>query len=138
MGASLVVTWSVALIVKLQLPARLGPVRQGHFGFAESFAAMFFAALSLGVDVHIMKEVAVRPKYASEVVGGVLGLRLLLSFLIFPAMAVVLLLTGRSGEILAAVMVFGASYHLMAVNATLGAVLQANSRVGPAVVANIV
>ena len=71
MGPLLIVTWSVALIVKLQLPARLGPVRQGHFGFAESFAAMFFATLTLGVDTYIMKEVAVRPKHASDVVGGV-------------------------------------------------------------------
>jgi O-antigen/teichoic acid export membrane protein len=137
MGGSLLITWSVALIVKLRVPTYLGVVRGGHFAFAESFASSFFAVLGLGVDVHLMKEVAVRPKYASEVVGGVIVLRLLLTLLIFPAMAIVLLRTGRSGEILSAVMIFGASQHLMALNATLGAVLQANSRVGPAVIANI-
>src|SRR5260370_42553 len=138
MGGSLLITWSVALIVKLRVPAYLGPVRQGDFGFADSFAAMFFAVLGLGIETHLIKEAAVRPKYASDIVGGVLILRILVSLVIFPAMAVVLWATGRSGGVLTAVMVFGAGYHLMAVNATLGAVLQANSRVGPAVVANIV
>src|SRR4051812_28300270 len=38
LGSSLLLTWAVALIVKLQLPAQLGPIRQGHFAFAESFA----------------------------------------------------------------------------------------------------
>jgi O-antigen/teichoic acid export membrane protein len=137
MGGSLLITWSVALIVKLRVPAHLGPVGQGHFGFADSFAAMFFAVLGLGIDVHIMKEVAVRPKYASEVVGGVLALRALLSLVIFPVMGTVLWVTGRQGDVFFAVMVFGASYHLMALNATLGAVLQANSRVGAAAVANV-
>jgi O-antigen/teichoic acid export membrane protein len=137
MGGSLLITWSVALIVKLRVPAYLGPVRQGHFGFADSFAAMFFAVLGLGIDTHIMKEVAVRPKYASDVVGGVLVLRLLMTLALFPAMGLVLWMTGRTGEILVAVMVFGLAYLLTAVNATLGAVLQANSKVGPAVIGNI-
>lgn len=137
MGGSLLITWSVALLVKLRVPRYLGPIGQGHFGFADSFAAMFFAVLSLGIDVHVMKEVAVRPKYASEVVGGVFALRTLMSLVIFPVMAAVLWVTGRRGEILLAVLVFGASYHLTALNATLSAVLQANTRVGPAALANI-
>ncbi len=125
MGGSLLITWSVALIVKLRVPAYLGPVRQGDFGFADSFAAMFFAVLGLGIETHLIKEAAVRPKYASDIVGGVLILRILVSLVIFPAMAVVLWATGRSGGVLTAVMVFGAGYHLMAVNATLGAVGEA-------------
>jgi O-antigen/teichoic acid export membrane protein len=138
MGGSLVITWSVAMIVKLHVPAHLGPIRQGHFGFAESFATMFFAMLGLGVDTHIMKEVAVRPKYASDVVGGVFAVRGALSTVLFAAMAATLWFTGRSGDIFLAALVFGASNVLMAINGTLGAVLQAIARVGPAVVANIV
>src|ERR1700678_2280283 len=53
MGGSLLVTWSVAMIVKLRVPAHLGPVLQGRFSFAESFPAMFFAALGLGIDLHL-------------------------------------------------------------------------------------
>jgi O-antigen/teichoic acid export membrane protein len=137
MGGSLLVTWSVALIVKLHVPAHLGPVRQGHFGFAESFATMFFAVLGFGVDVHIIKEVAVRPRYGSDIIGGIFVLRALTSIALFAAMGVVLVVTGRPPDVIAAAFVFGASCLLMAVNASLGAVLQAISKVGPAVVANI-
>ncbi len=137
MGASLVVTWSVALIVKLQLPARLGPVRQGHFGFAESFAAMFFATLNLGVDTYIMKEVAVRPKHASDVVGGVFALRTLMSVGLFVVMAAVLWVTGRSGDILLTALVFGLINLLTAINGTLGIVLNTTARVGHAAASNI-
>jgi O-antigen/teichoic acid export membrane protein len=138
MGGSLLITWTVAMIVKLRVPAHLGPVRQGHFGFAESFATMFFAVLGLGIDTHIIKEVAVRPKYASDIVGGVFTLRGLMSAVLLVAMGVTLAVTGRSGEVLVAALVFGGSQVLMALNGTLGAILQAIPLVGPAVVANIV
>jgi O-antigen/teichoic acid export membrane protein len=137
MGASLVVTWSVAIIVKLQVPAHLGPVRQGHFGFAESFAAMFFATLGLGVDTYIAKEVAVRPKHASDLVGGVFALRVVISFFLLAIMAVVLWATGRSTEIQLAVLVFGVANLLTAINGTLGVVLNTTPRVAAAAASNI-
>jgi O-antigen/teichoic acid export membrane protein len=137
MGASLLVTWSVALIVKLQVPAHLGPVRQGHFGFAESFAAMFFTVLGLGVDTYIVKEVAVRPKHASDVVGGVFALRIAMSLVLFPVMGGVLWATGRSTEILLTAMVFGLVNLLTTLNGTLGIVLNTTPRVGAAAAANI-
>lgn len=137
MGASLLVTWTVALIVKLQVPARLGPVRQGHFGFAESFAMMFFTVLGLGVDTYIAKEVAVRPKHASDVVGGIFALRVVMSLLLFPAMGAVLWVTGRSREVLLASLVFGLVNLLTTLNGTLGIVLNTTPSVGAAAVANI-
>ncbi len=137
MGGSLLITWSVAMIVKVRVPALLGPVRQGHFGFAEGFAAMCFGILGLGIDTHIMKEVAVRPKYASDVVGGVFALRSFLSVVIFAAMGAFLWGTGRPKEVVSAAMVFGTVNVLLSMNASLGAILQAVSRVGPAVVSNI-
>ena len=137
MGGSLLVTWSVALVVKLHVPAHLGPIRQGHFGFAESFAAMFFAVLGLGIDTYLIKEISVRPKHATDVVGGVFALRLMISIVLFVAMGVVLRATGRSWEIFFAVAIFGLANLLMAMNSTLGAILQATSHVGPAVVSNI-
>jgi O-antigen/teichoic acid export membrane protein len=137
MGASLLVTWSVALIVKLQVPAHLGPVRQGHFGFAESFATMFFTILGLGVDTYIVKEVAVRPKHASDVVGGVFALRVAISLVLFPVMGGVLWVTGRSREILLTAMVFGLINLLTTLNGTLGIVLNTTARVGAAAASNI-
>src|ERR1041385_8177257 len=79
LGGSLVLTWSVALIVKLQLPAHLGPIRQGRYGFAEGFAGMWFSAVSLGIETYVFKEVPVRPKHASDFMGGVFALRGLIS-----------------------------------------------------------
>jgi O-antigen/teichoic acid export membrane protein len=138
MGGSLLLTWSVAMIVKLRVPAHLGPVRQGQFGFAESFATMFFATMSLGIDTYLIKEVAVRPRHASDIVGGVFALRLVLTFVLLAAMVAVLALTGRPHDVLLAALVFGLINLLMAANATLGAVLAAISLVGPSVIANIV
>jgi O-antigen/teichoic acid export membrane protein len=138
LGGSLLVTWSVALIVKLQIPAHLGPVRQGHFGFAESFAAMFFSFLGLGVDTYVIKEVPVRRKHASDFVGGVFALRVILGVVVGVAMAITLRVTGRAGDIELAAIVFGATQLLININATLAAVLQAVSRVGRLAVANIV
>jgi O-antigen/teichoic acid export membrane protein len=137
MGGSLLITWTVAMIVKLHVPAHLGPIRQGHFGFAENFATMFFSTLGLGVDTHIIKEVAVRPRYASDIVGGVFALRAFLCVALFVAMGAALWFTGRSGEVFYAALIFGGSQVLLSGNATLGAVLQAVSKVGPAAVSNV-
>jgi O-antigen/teichoic acid export membrane protein len=137
MGSSLIITWSVALIVKLQLPARLGPVRQGHFGFSESFAAMFFATLGLGIDTYLAREAAVRPKHASDVVGGVFALRVAMSVVLFGAMLVVLRVTARPPEVLLAVLVFGVTNLLTSIVATLGVLLNTTPRVGAAAASNI-
>jgi O-antigen/teichoic acid export membrane protein len=138
LAGSLILTWSIALIVKLRVPAHLGPVRQGHFGFAESFAAMFFSTIGLGVDIYIMKEVPVRPRHASDFVGGIFALRGLISVVLFSAMLVTLHETSRPSEIQLTVIVFGLSQLAMTVNGTLASVMQAASRVGPLAVANVV
>lgn len=137
LGGSLILTWSVALIVKLQIPAHLGPVRQGHFGFAEGFALMFFSAINLGIDTYVIKEVPVRPAHASDFIGGVFALRVALSLLLFGAMGTVLWLTGRSVEIQLTAAAFGAGQVLMSMNATLASVLQAVTHVGRLAVANV-
>jgi O-antigen/teichoic acid export membrane protein len=137
LGASLILTWSVAMIVKLQVPAHLGPLRQGHFGFAESFAVLFFTCLGLGVDVHIMKEAAVRPKYATEVVGGLFALRAIMSVAIMAAMTATLWVTRRPVEIVLTAAVFGLAYMVIANNGTLMIVLQAAASVGRVAIANV-
>jgi O-antigen/teichoic acid export membrane protein len=137
LAGSLILTWSVAMIVKLQVPAHLGPVRQGHFGFAENFAALFFACTGLGFDTYVMKEVSVRAKHASEVVGGVFALRTIMSAVLLIAMIATLWITRRPREILLTAVVFGVSNLLIANNLTLGAVLQAGSRVGGIATSNV-
>jgi O-antigen/teichoic acid export membrane protein len=136
-GGSLIITWSVALIVKLDVPAHLGPIRQGYFGFAESFATMFFATLGLGIDMYVVKECAVRPKHASDILGGVFALRAAMSTAIFAAMVVVLRVTHRPAEVLLTVLVFGLTNVAMSAAGTFVSILQAISYVSPAVIANI-
>ncbi len=137
LAGSLMVTWSVAMIVKLQVPAHLGPIRQGQFGFAESFAGMFFTTIGLGIDTYVMKEVSVRPKHASEFTGGVFALRILISIGLFGAMGATLWATGRPREIQLAVAVFGLIQLVMCCNSTLSAILQATTHVGRLAIANV-
>jgi len=98
---------------------------------------MFFTVLGLGVDTYIVKEVAVRPKHASDVVGGVFALRVAMSLVLFPVMGGVLWATGRSSEILLTAMVFGLINLLTTLNGTLGIVLNTTARVGAAAASNI-
>ena len=138
LGGSLLLTWSVALVVKFQIPHHLGPVRHGYFGFAESFATMFFSIIGLGIDTYVVREIPVRVEHASDFMGGVFALRSLVSLLLFAAMATTLWATGRTGEIQAAVAVFGATQLLVCFNGTLAAVLQATTHVGRLAIANVV
>jgi O-antigen/teichoic acid export membrane protein len=137
LGGSMILTWTLALYVKFRVPDRLGPVLQGQFNFAESFSGMFFTLIGLGVETYISKEVAVRPKHASDFFGGVTLLRLVISALIIGGELVSLNATHRSGEIQAAVVVFGMVSIFYQLNATLAAVLQANSKVGGLATANV-
>jgi O-antigen/teichoic acid export membrane protein len=137
LGSSLIATWSVAMIVKLQVPAHLGPVRQGHFGFAESFAAVFFTCLGLGIDTYLLKEVSVRPDHASDVVGGALVLRGLMSVVILAAMTATLWITRRPAETVLTAAVFGVAYLVTTNNGTLAVVLQAAGRVGWVAASNV-
>jgi O-antigen/teichoic acid export membrane protein len=137
LGGSLLATWALALVVRLQVPAHLGPVRQGYYGFAEAFATMFFTAIGFGVDTYVMKEVPVRPKHASDFVGGIFALRSALSLFLLAAMAITLRVTHRPLEIQLAVAVFGLSQLAISVNNTLARVLQAATNVGRLAVANV-
>lgn len=138
LAGSLIATWSVALIVKLQVPIHLGPIRQGHFSFAESFATLFFIFIGLGVDTYIIKEVSVRPRHASDLVGGVVALRAVISIVLLAAIAGSLKATGRVGEILPTALVFGVANFGISTNATLSAVLQATGHAGRVATANVV
>jgi O-antigen/teichoic acid export membrane protein len=137
LGGSLLITWSVALIVRFQIPAHLGPTRVGHFGFAESFAGMFISLTGLGIETYVVKEISVRPSHASDFVGGVFAVRAVLFAVLLGAMMVTLKLTGRTGEILPTVAVFAATQFFIALNLTLAAILQATSKVGRLAISNV-
>jgi len=137
LGASLVLTWSVALVVRFFLPRYLGPARFGVFNFAESFAAAFFVLLGLGVETYIQKEIPVRPAHASDFFGGLVVLRLGMSAVLFGAMAGVMALAHRPWEVQRVVFIFGVVHLVAAVSGNLTALLHAARTVDELAVVNV-
>jgi O-antigen/teichoic acid export membrane protein len=137
LGTSLLLTWSVALVVRIFLPRYLGPSLFGTFNFADSFCTTFFVFLGLGVDTYIQKEIPIRPEHASDFFGGFILLRLGMSALLFAAMAVVLALTHRAPMVQRVVFIFGLAQMLVALNGNLAALLHAARSVSELAVVNV-
>ena len=135
LASSLLITWGVALVVTFKLPKYLGPEHFGHYKFGDQFAMSLAVFLSLGVDTYISREVAVRPKHASDFFGGVLATRALV---IVPlAIFAVFFLHGAAAERRIAAGLFGIAYLFTTLNNTFQQTLQAASRVGKLAVANV-
>ena len=137
LGTSLLLTWSVALIVRFFLPRYLGPELFGTFNFADSFCATFFAFLGLGVDTYIQKEIPVRPGHASDFFGGFLFVRLLMSAGLFVIMALVLAVTHRPPAVQRVVFIFGVAQMFVALNGNLASLLHASRNVSELSVINV-
>jgi O-antigen/teichoic acid export membrane protein len=136
-GLSLVCTWSVALIVKVQLPRFLGPERFGDLNFADTFAATFLGLIEFGFDVYIQKEVSVRPRHASDFLGGMLLFRGAVAAGLIALMFALLRMNDRPVEVQIAATIFALAYLLASFNATFGTLLQSSLRVGRFAVANV-
>lgn len=137
LGGSLLATWTIALVVRFQLPRHLGPERFGAYNFCDYFAASYFAFAGLGINTYIQKEVSVRPQHISDFFGGTLVLRALLSGLLVGGMLVTLLWTGRSEQMPLA-LVFAASQFVLLVNGSLAATMQAATKVGALASINVI
>lgn len=137
LGTSLLCTWSLALLVRVLLPRWLGPDTFGAFTFADGFTATFFIVLGLGVETYIQKEIPVRPAHASDFFGGVIVLRVVLAALLLGAMSLVLGAMHRSTLVFELVLVFGAGQLLLAINTSLGSLLQASRSVGGLALVNV-
>jgi O-antigen/teichoic acid export membrane protein len=131
----MLLTWSVALIVAFKLPKYLGPVLFGHYKFGDQTAFVGAVFLSLGVDTYISREIAVRPKHASDFFGGLLVARTLM---IVPLLGIALFyLHGKVYERQLAAMLFGIAYLFTALNQTFQQILQATSKVDRLAIANV-
>ncbi|MBX3190065.1 MAG: flippase [Labilithrix sp.] len=136
LAASMILTWGVALIVTFKLPKYLGPERFGHYRFGDQFAMSLAVFLSLGVDTYISREIAVRPKHASDFFAGVLVTRALV---LLPLVVVAyFVLDGEVHERRVAAVLFGLAYVFTALNQTFQQTLQASSQVGGLAIANVV
>ena len=129
LGASLLGTWAVALIVRIYLPRHLGPDAFGAYQFAEGFTMMLFTATSFGVETYVRKEVTTRPEHASEFIGGIFALRVALSVVLLAASLWWLSSAGKPDELLWLVTLIGVGQALVVLNGTYSALLHAVGRV---------
>lgn len=136
LASSLVLTWGVALIVAFKLPKYLGPTPYGVYQMGESWGLAGAVFLTLGVDTYISREIAIRPKHASDFFGGLLAARA--ATLIPVVLVSVGLLYSDIPERRLSVFLFGIAYVFYAMNQTFQQMLQAASKVGGLAIANVV
>lgn len=136
LATSLVLTWGVALVITFKLPKYLGPLFWGYYKYGFEYAATLAVFVGFGVDTYISREVAVRPKHASDFFGGIVAFRTLA--------LVPLFLYGwfhlghKLPEERLAAALFGVTQVFIVMNLTFQQTLQAASRVGGLAVANVV
>lgn len=138
LGGSLLATYVIALGVRFLLPAHLGPENLGRFNWADSFSAVFFLALQLGLEMYIRKEVTRRPAHASDFFGTTLLIRLGLTVLLLGVLSGVMAYQGDPPEVRQLVYVFAVSQALVITNASVAALLHAKGKVGGLSVSNII
>jgi O-antigen/teichoic acid export membrane protein len=129
LGSSLLLTWGIALGMRLYIPRFLGPEKFGVLSFAQAFTTAAFIVLALGTDNYIRREIAVRPDHASDFMGGVLVLRAFLLVLVFVGMEAVLQLMGRGEEARYLVYWFGIAQFFFVFGNTSAALLHAKGEV---------
>ncbi len=135
LGASLLITWSVALVVTFALPRALGALPFGYYRYGFEFSALLAVFAGLGVDTYISREVPVRPSHASEFFGGVLVLR---AVLLVPLYAYGWFhLRDKTADERIAAALFGLTHAALLTSQTLQQILQAASRVDGLAIANV-
>lgn len=137
LGSSLMLTWSVALLVRLFLPRTLGPDVFGSYNFADGLALTAFGFLNLGLDTYIQREVSVRPAHASDFFGGVTSIRAALTFAVFGIMAAVLRARGSGPDVWGAAFLFGLAQSFSQTSNSLAAMLQAARQVRGLAIGNV-
>jgi O-antigen/teichoic acid export membrane protein len=138
LGGSLVLTWSLALGVRIFLPRYLGPAQFGVYNFTDAFAATAFVLVALGVDTYVHKEIPGRVEHASDFFGGAMLVRLAISVALLAGMELLLFLTHRSHEIQLLVFIFGWAQLFQSVNDTQASLLHAVGKVRGLAAANVV
>lgn len=136
LATSLVLTWGVALVITFKLPRYLGPLHLGFYKYGLDFATMLAVFLGFGIDTYVSREIAVRPKHASDFFGGVVLLRsvALVPLFLFGWF----FLQHKAPEERLAAVLFGVTQIFVVLNATFQQMLQAASEVGGLAVANVV
>lgn len=136
LASSLILTWGVALVITFKLPKYLGPLHLGFYKYGLDYATTLAVFIGFGVDTYISREVAVRPKHASDFFGGII---------LFRTIALIPLfcfgwfhLSHKLPEERLAAALFGVTQVFVVLNQTFQQTLQAASQVGGLAIANVV
>jgi O-antigen/teichoic acid export membrane protein len=138
LALSLTATWSLALIVRIQLPRHLGPVTYGHLNFAESFAAAFFVFIGFGLETYVQKEVSINPDHASDFFAGMALVRGIVSVFLCAALSVTLLVTHRPASLQGLVLVSAITQYVIGFGQILSSSLRASTSVDVLAAVNVV
>jgi O-antigen/teichoic acid export membrane protein len=136
--ASLVGTLGVSVAVRIWLPRFLGPDTFGRLHFSEEFSAAAMYFTTLGVETYIKREIATRPRHASDFFGGLVLVRLLVTLAVYLAMAGTLYLMGIPRSDWHLVYAFGLGQVAFVFNTSIASCLQAVGNVRAIAVTNVV
>jgi len=134
---SLLCTYGISIAVTTTLPRTLGPELFGKFNIADDLSGFVFVVLTLGIDVYIRKEVALRPTHASEFLGGLFAVRVVLTVLLLAALSFTLPLTGRTVLDQNLVYILGLAQLFIMMNESLSACLHAKGQVDGLSIVNV-
>jgi O-antigen/teichoic acid export membrane protein len=137
LGGSLLVSYVIAFGLQMLVPRLLGPASFGQYNWAIGTTTAFFILSTLGLDVYIRKEVAVRREHVSEFFGGTLLLQGVLAALLLGALLLLMHLRGEPPEVRALVLLLGFYQFFLRLNGILAAVLHAHEKVDGLSVAHI-
>ena len=138
LGASLMVTWGISLLILLFLPRWLGqPELFGILKTADELTAVCFVALSFGLDIYIRKEIPVRPEHANEFFGAVMLFRLGLTLLLLGGLAGFVWLKGANPLEMRLTLLFGVAQSFSIIKESLAALLHARGTVDGLSINNI-
>ncbi len=137
LGLSLVLTWTVALGVRLVLPRHLGPETFGAFQFADAITTTLFVLTGLGLETYIRKEAVTQVDSASGFLGGVFVIRLALSAVVVVILLAMLAHAGKPTLVRDLVLVLAIGQVLVILNTTYSALLHAVGAVNGLSVLNV-
>ena len=137
LGSSLGMTLLIGFVIRPLLRRWLGPDAFGPLDAADGFTATAFIVLTLGVDAYIRKEIPVRPGHANDFFASIFFLRLGLTIPIFLVMQGVMFLTHRPPQVQVLVWILGLAQFVTMMNASMAALLQANTTVDGLSVVNV-
>lgn len=101
LGASMAAVLLLGLFMRAYMPRNLGAELMGQFYFVETFPAMFFAVLPLGIFAYIQRTIPGNPGHVREVFYTIMSFELVFAGVILFVMTATLWILGYDPRMLA-------------------------------------